>query len=128
MFDPNYKHWYFQGSWDTDRYQRAMQKLEQVVCYVLPSVVFRFSDVLKFDNYYGTTVDAPSEAPMETEPTKTSRGRGLKFLQDSVRSFQKKTQGQVSPRDELEEYLKASIEEVEDPVLWWGVSDSEFHL
>ena len=54
--------------------------------------------------------------------TVTNNGQyGQAFMHATIRSHQESDSAKQDPHQELQAYLNAPVEEVEDVVAWWGV-------
>jgi hypothetical protein len=51
-------------------------------------------------------------------------GYGYSYMQAAVLACQAADRASTSPRKELQMYLEAPLVDVEDIVVWWGVSSS----
>ena len=55
--------------------------------------------------------------------TAASRQYGYSYMRAAVQSRQVTERSSANPRNELEKYINGALEDVENVVAWWGVSD-----
>jgi hypothetical protein len=53
---------------------------------------------------------------------------GHSWMRDAVKSRLANDAANQSPRQELKDYLAAPLEDVDNPVAWWGVSSAIIYI
>ena len=84
---------------------------------------------IQYDEYY------TRNTPTSTQPSKTdaqappSGGQyGRTWMLAAVKKRQELDRAQLSPRAELQEYLKGPLEVTDDVVAWWGVCITSWNV
>jgi hypothetical protein len=104
--DPNYKVAYAKGKWEPHDFDEGLRCLQKV-----------------FDKYYHHT-SLPNTEPAVVAPSSLARqgSYGHSWMRDAVQSRVVSDTANQRPRQELDDYLAAPLEDVENIVAWWGVS------
>jgi len=98
-----------EDSWNSVAFEEGLAKLEAV-----------------FDNYYITpTADVAAVAPAQNAPTAPVQC-GNSWIRAKVQACKNKDIATVNPRDELNAYLKAPLQNVANVVAWWGHHSSQY--
>lgn len=104
--DPNYKVAYAKGKWEPRDFHEGMKCLQKV-----------------FDKYYHHTSLPDTESAVVAPPSLARQGSyGHSWMRDAVHSRVMSDTANRRPRQELDDYLAAPLEDVENIVAWWGVS------
>lgn len=105
--DPNYKVAYAKGKWEPRDFDEGMRSLRKV-----------------FDKYYHCNVSPATAEPAAVAPSLLARqgSYGHSWMRDAVKTRVANDTANRRPHQELDEYLAAPLEDVENIVAWWGVS------
>jgi hypothetical protein len=107
--DPNYKVAYAKGKWEPHDFDEGMRSLRKV-----------------FDKYYHHNSSPAAAEPSIAAPASLARhgSYGHSWMRDAVKTRVTNDTANRRPRQELDDYLAAPLEDVENIVAWWGVSFS----
>jgi hypothetical protein len=111
--DPNYKVAYAKGKWEPHDFDEGMRSLRKV-----------------FDKYYHHNSSPAAAEPSIAAPASLARhgSYGHSWMRDAVKTRVANDTANRRPRQELDDYLAAPLEDVENIVAWWGVSFFASHF
>jgi hypothetical protein len=111
VLDSNYKVAYAKGKWEPHNFNEGMTSLQNV-----------------FDTYYHHNSSPANAEPAVVAPSSLAcqGSYGYSWMHDAVKTRVANDTANQRPRQELDDYLAAPLEDVENIVVWWGVSF--FHI
>jgi hypothetical protein len=139
--NPNVKLAYAADKWDSEVMQDSIVCLEAVVCLALRRIVTQLIYMPQFDEYY---TPPPAVSPEATTsaigklfatcshmivinllvdlPSSHNVQYGHSWMCTTVQARKAQDCLTSNPRKELDQYLAAPLEDVDNVVRWWGVS------